>query len=85
MPTLQEKAYEYATKPQPISAMWTIDGKEFPGTLEWVNDKPQLTVNEEIHTQTGTANANVHFLEISMKPIDKARLSELALPLAVYF
>ena len=34
MPTLREKAYEYVPKPRPISAMWTIEDKEFPGTLE---------------------------------------------------
>ena len=62
MPTLREKAYEYVTKPQPISAMWTIDGKEFPGTLEWVNDKPQLTVNEEISHSEGNSERQRSFL-----------------------
>lgn len=62
MPTLREKAYEYVTKPQPISAIWTIDGKEFPGTLEWVNDKPQLTVNEEISHSEGNSERQRSFL-----------------------
>ena len=62
MPTLREKADEYVPKPRPISAMWTIEDKEFPGTLEWINDEPRLTIHEKVSPTENNSEHRRSFL-----------------------
>lgn len=62
MPSLLEKAYEFIKRPQPISAIWSIEGKEFPGTLEWVNNEPRLTISEKVRPEEGDSKRHRSFL-----------------------